>query len=43
MINKRLLNSKMVLHGRTQKDLSLFLGISEVAVVKNFKVFLDLM
>ncbi len=37
MINKRLLNSKMVLHGRTQKDLSLFLGISEVAVSKKFQ------
>ena len=37
MLNKRLLNSKMVLHGRTQKDLSLFLGISEVAVSKKFQ------
>ena len=37
MINKRLLNSKMVLYGRTQKDLSLFLGISEVSVNKKFQ------
>lgn len=37
MLNKRLLNSKMVLNGRTQRDLSKFLGISEVAVNKKFQ------
>ena len=40
MLNKRLLNSKMVLNGRTQRDLSKFLGISEVAVNKKFQVVL---
>ena len=37
MLNKRLLNSKMVLNGRTQRDLSRFLGISEVSVNKKFQ------
>jgi betR domain len=37
MLNKRLLNSKMVLNGRTQRDLSKFLGISEVSVNKKFQ------
>lgn len=37
MLNKKLLNSKMVLNGRTQRDLSKFLGISEVSVNKKFQ------
>jgi hypothetical protein len=37
MLNKKLLNSKMVLHGRTQKDLSKFLGMSEVSINKKFQ------
>jgi betR domain len=37
MIQKNLLNSKMVLHGRTQRDLAKFLGLSEVSVNKKFQ------
>ena len=37
MIQKNLLNSKMVLHGRTPRDLAKFLGLSEVSVNKKFQ------
>lgn len=37
MLKKNLLKSKMVLHGRTQRDLAKYLGMSEVAVNKKFQ------